>query len=110
MIVKKGGEIKMYTKEERCTIYKQALELIKSGTEFCICYAIDSVTGKYPSHKIMEEEFPELFKYKPKGVYFWWFEFSPNGTKKRIRILINCINKTDEKSFSSKFANFMNRK
>jgi hypothetical protein len=105
---------KLPTKAEKHKIYKRALEIYhKSPNVSGMCWAIVMAqrdlgfktsdnpyyslrvkflleTSKHEPENNMENNFPEIFQYKPKSKKvneFWWDVYNQYGQKKRIAIL-----------------------
>jgi len=108
------------TTGEKLQIFNKALEYVKAnGSRRCICLAVGTAQEDlgfvnpydYPLWKTdvkywwnennMEDNFPELFKRKPKSVTYlghaWWAQPKNNPSKKRLAAIEDIIAELKEK-------------
>ena len=91
-----------FNKQQRHNLYKEALNIIKSGEESFMCLALDTAiddiydakTNNFP-YIDDPKEFPELHSQKPANVKpdESWFH-GIEGRWQRIEVLRNCIEQT----------------
>ena len=91
------------TKKQRHVFYKKLLkEVCKDpSTLFGLCFYIDRLPDYYIeiyNNKEFETHLPELWGMKPKhkntGNPDYWFHNTPDGWKKRIALIEQCIELT----------------
>jgi hypothetical protein len=97
--------MKELTKEERHSIYVEALAFYKrrifNGINFGFCGAIMYAAAKqfgfsdYPDPYNEMVFYPEIWKYRPAVVDGYWFNQYTEGIKKRIDILEEAIKLTE---------------
>lgn len=81
---------------KRNKIYKEAYNLIENNSKmFFMCWAISHAsTGSWRDYvNVTSRKYPELFKFKPRGVFDAWFDI--DETELRLTILAFCIAMTE---------------
>lgn len=74
--------------------YKRAIEAFKNGNAlFGICSELGHVFGIWSATLQLKEMFPEIFSLEPaiKYNYMYWFPLTPEGNKKRVKLLEQAI-------------------